>query len=137
MNKKKSIEIINIPKIHDVRGNLSFVTEGDILPFSIRNVFYIYDFPSEAKRGGHAHHQLEQLLIAVSGSFDVLVNDGYEQKKITLNKPNQGLYIPPLVWREMENFSSGSVCLVLSSMPYDENEYIRDFEGFLKGMYGK
>lgn len=128
----QSIKLISIPKIHDVRGNLSYVSDNEILPFSIKNVFYIYDIPAQAKRGGHAHHMLEQVLIALSGSFDVILKDSEGQQKITLNKPDEGLYIPPMKWREMENFSSGSVCLVLSSLPYDETEYIREYSEYLK-----
>ena len=125
------IEIIDIPKISDPegRGNLS-VVEKHILPFQVNRVYYLYDVPSDASRGGHAHKQLKQCLIAVSGSFDVVLHDGRDKKIIHLNKPNKGLIIPNGIWRELENFSSGSVCLALVSDYYNEADYIRDFEDF-------
>jgi len=125
-----NIEIIDIPKITDTRGNLS-VIENDVVPFDIKRVYYLYDVPSGAERGGHSHKELFEFLIALSGSFDVVLKDGNEQKKVTLNKPNQGLLIKPGIWRELENFSSGSVCLVVASDIYKEEDYIRDFEEFL------
>jgi dTDP-4-dehydrorhamnose 3,5-epimerase-like enzyme len=127
----KDIKIIEIPKIEDARGNIS-VLEGDILPYQIKRVYYLYDVPSSAKRGGHAHIDLNQFLIALSGSFDVVLNDGKTQKTITLNKPNFGLLIPNGIWREIDNFSSGSVCLSLVSDVYKEDDYIRDFASFVK-----
>ncbi len=123
-------EIIEIPKIKDVRGNIS-VIENEVLPFEIKRVYYLYDIPSDASRGGHAHKQLCQFLIALSGSFDVVLHDGLQKKKITLNKPDRGLLIRPGIWRELENFSSGAVCLVLASNVYKEEDYIRDFDQFL------
>ena len=123
------IKIIDIPKIKDVRGNLS-VIEKDIIPYSIKRVYYLYDVPSDAYRGGHAHKEQVEFLIALSGSFDVILNDGKESKTVTLNKPDKGLLIPVGIWRELENFSSGSVCLVLASDVFDEEDYIRDFEVF-------
>ena len=125
----EDVQIIDIPKIKDTRGNLS-VIEHEIIPFDIKRVYYLYDVPSDAYRGGHAHKELYQFLIALSGSFDVILNDGCKEKTITLNKPNKGLLIVPGIWREINNFSSGSVCLVLASEVYDEKDYIRDFEGF-------
>ena len=124
------IELIHIPKIQDPRGHLA-VIEKDTLPFEIKRVYYLYDIPSDAYRGGHAHLQQQSVLIALSGSFEVLVNDGVNEEKILLNKPDKGLLIPTGIWREIENFSSGSVCLVLASTEFDESEYIRDFEAFL------
>ena len=129
MNTIDNILLIDIPKIHDTRGNLS-VIENDIVPFEIKRVYYLYDVPSGAERGGHAHKKLQQFLIALSGSFDVVLKDGMQQKIITLNKPNQGLLIPSGIWRELQNFSSGSVCLVIASAVFDEADYIRDFTDF-------
>ena len=129
--KLDEVKIINIPKITDVRGNLS-VIENDVVPFSIKRVYYLYDVPSGSYRGGHAHKELEQLLIAISGSFDVVLKDQDGSKRIiTLNKPDKGLLIPSMVWRELEDFSSGAICLVIASQPYDEDDYIYDLEDFL------
>lgn len=126
-----NIELISIPKIGEPRGNLS-VVEGEVIPFEIKRVYYLYDVPAGAERGGHAHKNLKQFLIALSGSFDVVLNDGNEQQTITLNKPYEGLLIHEGIWRELNNFSSGSVCLVIASAVFDEDDYIRDFEEFLK-----
>lgn len=124
------IKIIEIPKVHDERGNLA-VIEKNVIPFAIQRVYYLYDVPSDAFRGGHAHKKLYQFLIPLSGSFDVHLEDGKNKQIVTLNKPNKGLLIVPGIWREIDNFSSGSVCLVLASEEFDEADYIRDFEGFL------
>jgi dTDP-4-dehydrorhamnose 3,5-epimerase-like enzyme len=126
MTTTNDIRLIEIPKICDSRGNLS-VIEGDTIPFVSKRVYYLYDVPSGGERGGHAHKEQLELLIAVSGSFDVVLNDGSFEKIITLNKPNIGLLIPIGIWRELENFSSGSVCLVLASDEFDEEDYIRDY----------
>lgn len=126
----KLIKIINIPKIIDNRGNLAII-ENDIIPFKIKRVYYLYDIPSDAYRGGHAHKKLYQFLISVSGSFDVHLNDGKNIIKVNLNKPDKGLLIEPGTWREIDNFSSGSVCLVLASEVFNEKDYIRDYEEFL------
>lgn len=126
-----NIRIINLPKIEDPRGNLS-VIEKDIIPFSIKRVYYLYDVPSGAERGGHAHIEQSAFLVALSGSFDVILHDGILEQTVTLNRPNKGLLIPHGVWRELKNFSSGSVCLVISSGEFDEADYIRDFDLFLK-----
>ena len=129
MTTINDIQLIDIPKIHEIRGNLS-VIEGNTIPFEMKRVYYLYDVPSGAERGGHAHKKLRQFMIALSGSFDVVLNDGSKQKIITLNKPNVGLLIVNGIWRELENFSSGSVCLVLASDVFAEEDYIRDFEDF-------
>lgn len=129
MTTTNDIRLIEIPKICDSRGNLS-VIEGDTIPFVSKRVYYLYDVPSGGERGGHAHKEQLELLIAVSGSFDVVLNDGSSEKTITLNKPNIGLLIPIGIWRELENFSSGSVCLVLASDEFDEEDYIRDYDIF-------
>lgn len=126
-----NIDIISIPKIQEPRGNLS-VIESDVIPFEIKRVYYLYDVPAGAERGGHAHKNLKQFLIALSGSFDVVLNDGQNQQLITLNKPYEGLLINQGIWRELNNFSSGSVCLVIASAGYDEGDYIREFDEFLK-----
>ena len=125
-----NIEILQIPKIEDYRGNIA-VIENDIIPFLIKRVYYLFDVPSSARRGGHAHKEQIELLIPLSGSFDVVVNDGKNQKVISLNKPDKGLLIKSNIWRELENFSSGAVCLVLSSGEYDEDDYIRDYNEFI------
>ncbi len=127
-----NVEIISIPKIIDEkgRGKLS-VIEKSIIPFEIKRVYYLYDVPSDAYRGGHAHKNLNQFMIALSGSFEVKINDGSNHKKIMLNKPNQGLLIPSGIWREMDNFSAGAVCLVLASEFFDESDYFRDYNSFI------
>lgn len=129
---KNKIKIIDIPKIADPggRGNLS-VIEKEVLPFTTKRIYYLYDVPSSATRGGHAHIDLQQCLIALSGSFDVVLDDGIKRKIITLNKPNKALYIPNGIWRELENFSSGSICLAIVSAEYEENDYIRNYKEFL------
>ena len=126
-----NIELISIPKIEDHRGNLS-VIEHDVVPFEMKRVYYLYDVPSGAERGGHAHIEQKEFLIALSGSFDVLLNDGTQKKTITLNKPFEGLLINEGIWRELNNFSSGSVCLVIASAVFDEKDYIREFDDFMK-----
>jgi len=125
-----NIEILHLPKIEDIRGNIS-VIEKDILPYPIKRVYYLYDVPSGATRGGHAHKEQHEFLIPLSGSFDVIIKDGKQQQTITLNKPNKGLLIKSNVWRELENFSSGAICLVISSGEFDESDYIREFDEFL------
>lgn len=123
-------KIVDFPKVTDYRGNLSFIEENRQIPFKIKRVYYLYDVPSGATRGGHAHKALQQLVIALSGSFDVVLDDGYSKQKFFLNRPHYGLYIPPRIWRELENFSSNSVALSLVSQIYNESDYIRDYNVF-------
>jgi len=125
------VKLLEFPRVTDPRGNLSFIQNGSHLPFDIKRVFYLYDVPSGAMRGGHAHHREKQVLIAVAGSFDVTLDDGHRKMTVTLNRPYRGVLIPPGVWRELDNFSSGSVCLTLSSIEYDESDYIRDYSDFI------
>lgn len=125
------VEILNIPKIENSLGNIA-VIENDVIPFEIKRVYYLYDIPSSAIRGGHAHKELQQILIAISGSFNVVLKDGNTVETVLLNKPDKGLLINNNTWRELENFSSGAVCLVLASEAYLEEDYIRDFDEFLK-----
>lgn len=135
MNTIKSVKLIEIPKVHDERGSLA-VIEKDILPFHIKRVYYLYDVPSDSYRGGHAHREQESVIIALSGSFEVVVDDGESRKRIMLNKPTQGLYIPTHIWREIDNFSSGAVCLVLASTEYNEEEYMRSYKEFKSQSFG-
>lgn len=123
---------IELPKISDPRGNLTFIESGCHVPFEIRRVYYLYDVPGGATRAGHGHKTLEQLMIAMSGSFDVELDDGRAKKKYHLNRSSYGLYIPRMIWREIDNFSSGSVCMVLASNLFDEQDYYRDYQGFLR-----
>jgi len=123
------IHLITIPKIEDPRGNLA-VLEKETLPFSIERVYYLFDVPSGAYRGGHAHKECVELLIALSGSFEVILDNGSQKERLMLNNPTQGLLIPTNMWRELENFSSGAVCLVLASRTYDEGDYIREYNDF-------
>lgn len=122
--------LLELPRVHDPRGNLTFLESSRQIPFEIRRVYYLYDVPGGAERGGHAHKALHQLMIAMSGSFDCTLDDGRERRKFHLNRPYYGLYIPPRLWRELDNFSSGSVCMVLASEFYTEDDYLRTYEAF-------
>ncbi|MGE3853027.1 MAG: FdtA/QdtA family cupin domain-containing protein [Planctomycetota bacterium] len=125
-------KLISLPKIQDPRGNLTFIEGGSHIDFDIQRVYYLYDVPGGSSRGGHAHKALRQLIIAMSGSFDVLLDDGREKKTFHLNRSYVGLYVCPMIWREIDNFSSGSVCMVLASNRYDEADYYRDYDQFLR-----
>ena len=128
------VHIIELPVIADTRGNLTFVEGNEHIPFDIKRVYYLYDVPGGAARGGHAHKNLQQIIIALSGSFDVLLDDGVDTKTYTLNRAFQGLYLSNMVWRELDNFTSGAVCMVLASEHYDENDYYRDYEEFIEAV---
>jgi hypothetical protein len=127
-------KIVDLPKKADPRGNLTFIEGDRHIPFQIKRVFYLYDVPGGADRGGHALHSCHQFLVAMSGSFDVIVDDGSTKKRIHLNRSYYGLYLPPMIWREMDNFSSCSVCLALASEPYSENDYYRNYDDYLKAL---
>ena len=124
--------IIDVSKIHNKAGNITVVENGKNIPFDVKRVFYLYDVPAGESRGGHAHYELEQFIIAASGSFDVILDDGINKKRVTLNRPNLGLHVVSGLWSELDNFSSGSICMVLSSDLYEEDDYIRDYEKFKK-----
>lgn len=126
-------KLIDIPKINNIKGNIG-VIENDTIPFDVKRVYYLFDVPSGAKRGGHAHKKLKQVLIAISGSFDVVLKNGKSKEIITLNRPDKGLLIENNIWRELENFSSGSVCLVLASEEFSENDYIRSYKDYLSNI---
>jgi hypothetical protein len=124
-------QIINFPKISDPRGNLSFIEGKSHIPFDIKRAYYLYDVPGGSSRAGHGHRELQQLIIAMSGSFDVIVDDGKQREKFELNRSYYGLYIPKGMWREVENFSSGGVCLVLASTIYDPSDYFHEYDDFM------
>lgn len=126
--------LLDLPKISDPRGNLTFIEGAKHVPFSIRRVYYLYDVPGGAERGGHAHKEMHQLIVAMSGSFDVILDDGSEKKRFHLNRSYYGLYVCPMIWRELDNFSSGSVCLVLSSNLYGESDYYRNYDIYLEAL---
>lgn len=124
-------KLIDLPKISDPRGNLSFIEGGRHIPFDIQRVYYLYDVPGGSDRGSHAHKGLHQFIVAMSGSFDVVLDDGTEKKRFHLNRSYYGLYVCPMMWRDLDNFSSGAVCMVLASSHYDEADYIRDYSNFI------
>ena len=125
-----SIKLIQLPKFLDARGNLSFIEQESHIPFKIERTYWIYDVPGGEKRGGHAYKENEELIVALSGSFDVIVDDGKKKKTFSLNRSYYGLYVPKGTWREMQNFSTNSLALILSSTKYDESDYIRDYDEF-------
>jgi hypothetical protein len=125
-----SCRVIHLPRIEDVRGNLSFVEARRHIPFGIRRVYWVYDVPGGAMRDGHAYRTLEEFIIAVSGSFDLAIDDGKEQQVVQLNRSYVGLYVPPMVWRRLENFSSNSVALILASQPFSEEDYLHEYQDF-------
>ena len=129
-------QVIELPKISDPRGNLTFVESNRHILFPIQRIYYLYDVPGGSERGGHAHRDLHQLMIAISGSFDVHLDDGREKKTVHLNRPYQGLLICPMIWRELDNFSSGAVCLVMASNYYDERDYYRNYDEFTTDVKG-
>lgn len=130
----ENVRYVELPIIHDRRGNLTFIEGNKHVPFDIRRVYYLYDVPGGAHRGGHAHRQLEQLIVAMSGSFDVALDDGQRSRRFHMNRSFYGLYVPRMIWREIDNFSSGSVCMVLASEHYDEADYYRDYQEFRVGL---
>lgn len=130
-------KIIQLPRISDPRGNLTFLEGGNHVHFDIKRVYYLYDVPGGAERGGHAHKELHQLIIAISGSFDIVLDDGSSTKRVHLARSYYGLYVCPMIWREMDNFSSGAVCLVLASNLYDENDYFRNYDQFIAAVNNK
>lgn len=130
----KDCKLLPLPKIHDPRGNLTFVEGGNHVPFEIQRVYYLYDVPGGAERGGHAHKELRQLIIAMSGSFDVVLDDGWERRRYHLNRSYQGLLVAPMMWRELDNFSSGAVCMVLASTKFSEDDYYRDYKDFRRAL---
>lgn len=131
LNTLNDTKLINLNKIENSKGNLTVVHNNKEVPFSVKRVYYLYDVPGGETRGGHAHRKLEQLIISLSGSFDVLLDDGKERRTIKLNRSYLGLYVPQYVWREIVNFSTGGICLVLASLPYTPEEYIRDYNEFI------
>jgi len=125
-------DIVELPRIEDARGNLTFVEGMSHVPFEIRRAYWIYDVPGGAVRGGHAYATLQEFMIALSGSFDVVVDDGRSRRTFTLNRSYRGLYVPQMMWRQVGNFSTNAVCLILASAPFDESDYVRDYDDFLR-----
>jgi len=128
----RNCKLIDLPVVHNPKGNLTFIEGEKHVPFDVKRVYYLYDVPGGAERGGHAHKELKQFIIAMSGSFDVVLDDGKEKKSFHLNRPYYGIYVCPMVWRELNNFSSGSVALVLASISYDEADYYREYDAFIR-----
>ena len=136
LKRTERCTLVKLPKITDSRGSLTFVESGNHIPFEIKRVYYIYDVPGNTRRGGHGHRELEQFVVAMHGSLDVVLDDGYAKKRLQLNRPHEGLYVYPMVWREI-NFSPGAICMVLASAPYDESDYYRDYNTFLQAARGE
>ena len=136
MSHIEQCRIFKLPIISDPRGNLSFIEGGQHIPFDIKRVYYLYDVPGGSDRGSHAHKNLHQFIVAMSGSLDVVLDDGKEKKRFHLNRSYYGLYICPMMWRKLDNFSSGSVCMVLASHHYDESDYYRDYAEFMRARWG-
>lgn len=130
-------KIIELPKLITEKGSITSINNSNEIPFEINRVYYLYDVPGGESRGGHAHKELKQLIVAASGSFDILLDDGISKQVFTLNRPYFGLLMPSGIWRELSNFSSGSICLVLASLDYDERDYIRDYNEYLKFKHNK
>ena len=130
----ENCKIIQLPKIKDSRGNLTFIEENSHVPCEIQRAYYLYDVPAGSERGGHAHKDLHQLIIAMAGSFEVEIDDGQKKMSYLLNRPFEGLYICPMIWRQLGNFSAGSVCMVLASNLYSEDDYYRDYDHFLNAV---
>lgn len=126
--------VVNLPKVQDPRGNLTFIEAGNHIPFDIKRVYYLYDVPGGAERGAHGHRALRQLIIAMSGSFDVVLDDGAHKKRFHMNRSYFGLYVAPMMWRDITNFSSGAVCMVLASEVYSEDDYFRNYDDFLNAI---
>ncbi len=129
--------IIELPKIHNPQGNLTFIESDSQIPFAIQRVYYVYDVPGGAERGGHAHKELHQLIVAMSGSFDITLDDGKNKKTFHLARSYYGLYVCPMIWREIDNFSSGSVLMVLASNKYTEDDYYRNYDDFMRARWAK
>lgn len=134
MSEAPRWQLVDLPKISDPRGNLTFVEGGRHVPFDIARVYYLYDVPGGGERGGHAHKALRQLIIAMAGSFDVVLDDGRRKERVHLNRSYYGLLVDTMVWRELDNFSSGSVCMVLASTVYEESDYYRDYGEFIDAL---
>jgi hypothetical protein len=134
MNGLNDCRTISLPKIHDDRGNLSFIEAGHPVPFVIQRTYWIYDVPGGEVRGGHAYKELQEFIVALSGSFDVVLDDGKERKIVSLNRSYFGLYVPNMIWRHLENFATNSVCLIMASLPYSQEDYIRDYESYLNAI---
>ncbi|HMO33810.1 MAG TPA: FdtA/QdtA family cupin domain-containing protein [Lacibacter sp.] len=126
----QDVQLIELPKIPDERGNLSFFENNAPIPFEIKRAYWIYDVPGGESRGGHAYRTLQEFVVALSGSFDIVINDGNEEKRISLNRSYKGVYVPRMIWRHLENFSTNALVLIVADQPYDEAEYIRDFNEF-------
>jgi hypothetical protein len=134
MTSVADCRILELPTVRDPRGNLTYIEANRHVPFPIERTYYVYDVPGGSDRAGHAHRTLDQFLVAVTGSFDVVLRDGSAETRFTLNRAYFGLYVGPMIWRELENFSSGSVCMVLASAYYDEGDYIREFDEYLRAV---